>query len=113
MKWPSQSLDLNPTENMWDQFATRVHEQNPSNLQELWEVVQSAWDGIPQKHIKVLVDSRPRCKAMIRARGEPSDTKNNTIVNVSWLVFISIGSISLAVLYHFYQRAILSDCQCI
>ena len=55
-------------ENLWDQIATRVHEQNPSNLQKLSEAVQTAWDDITQEHIQALVDSMPRrCEAVIRA----------------------------------------------
>lgn len=70
MKWPSQSPDLNPIENLWDQVATRVHEQNPNNLQELWEAVKTAWYSMPQERIKTLIGSMPRrCDAVIKMKG--------------------------------------------
>ena len=70
LKWPAQSPDLNPIENLWDQVATRVHEQNPSNLNELWVAVQSAWNSMAAHNIKFLINSMPRrCEAVIKAKG--------------------------------------------
>ena len=46
---------------MWDQIATRVHEQ--TLVANLLEAVQTAWDGITQEHVEVLVNSMQRCEA--------------------------------------------------
>ena len=57
MDWPSQSLDLNPIEHLWDQIATRVQSQNPSNHAELWSEIRNAWDQIEGQKIVTLFQS--------------------------------------------------------
>ena len=34
MEWPAQSLDMNPTENVWNLLNERVKEKNPRNVEE-------------------------------------------------------------------------------
>ena len=70
MKWPAQSPDLNPIENLWDQIATKVAEGNPSNNTELLTAVKAAWNALPDERLKTLFDSmRRRCEAVIAAKG--------------------------------------------
>ena len=70
MSWPSQSPDLNPIENLWEHIATKVHEQTPANMQELWIAINTAWESLPQERLQTLFDSMPRrCEAVIKAKG--------------------------------------------
>ncbi|KAK1789673.1 hypothetical protein P4O66_015569 [Electrophorus voltai] len=46
MKWPAQSPDLNPIENLWSDIKNAVFDAKPKNAEELWNVVQSVWAGI-------------------------------------------------------------------
>uniref|UniRef100_A0A4W4HDJ7 Tc1-like transposase DDE domain-containing protein n=1 Tax=Electrophorus electricus TaxID=8005 RepID=A0A4W4HDJ7_ELEEL len=64
-KWPAQSPDLNPIENLWSDIKNAVFVAKPKNAEELWNVVQSA-----VRRCQMLVDSMPhRCKAVIRNKG--------------------------------------------
>ena len=42
MEWPSQSLDLNPLENLWRELKNRVAQQ-PTNLQDLKRICKEEW----------------------------------------------------------------------
>ncbi len=48
LDWPNQSLDLNPTENLWALLKSQVHEHRPQNLTEL-EAYCKEWATIPPK----------------------------------------------------------------
>lgn len=59
---PSQNLDLNPIEHMWDQLKRWVRRTNPvpSVSEELRITVQKKWNATLQEHIHTLVSSMPR-----------------------------------------------------
>lgn len=70
LKWPSQSPDLNPIENLWEELKRRVKTQNYSNKNVLFETLKNEWDKIPISRLQKLIDSMPeRCKAVIKAKG--------------------------------------------
>lgn len=72
--WPSQSPDLNPIENLWGEVKRCLRGKNPSNKDELWTMVETAWKNIPVTTCQKLVDSMPkRCFAVIKNNG--SSTK--------------------------------------
>ena len=55
MKWPVQSPDLSPTEDLWSDIKNTVFDAKPKNAEELWNVVQSAWAGISVHRCQMLV----------------------------------------------------------
>lgn len=70
MSWPAQSPDLNPIEHLWNDVKKAVHDGSPQNLQEVWELAQSAWKAIPIERCQKLIDSMPhRCAAVIKNIG--------------------------------------------
>ena len=53
MEWPAQSPDR-------DQIATKVEEENPTNVEQLWRAVKTVWEGLPQERLATLIESMPR-----------------------------------------------------
>lgn len=49
LDWPAQSLDLNPTEHLWDVLERRLRARShhSSSLPELADAVVSEWKQIP------------------------------------------------------------------
>lgn len=73
LSWPPQSPDLNPLETLWTDLKKAVHEQHPSNKEELWTAAKEAWQQISVDRCRRLVDSMPRrCAAVLRSRGHPT-----------------------------------------
>jgi transposase len=62
LPWPSQSPDLNPIENLWNEVDRRVRKraQLPTNKEELWTAVLEEWNGIPPDLCAKLCDTMPR-----------------------------------------------------
>ena len=70
LEWPSQSPDLNPIENLWQDLKIAVHQRSPSNLTELEQFWQEEWANIARSKCANLVETYPkRLAAVIAAKG--------------------------------------------
>ena len=80
MDWPPQSPDLNPIENLWDDFKARFHKRfmelfsHPSKSLEAryryTEVMQEVWYNQGMEMVNSVVASMPkRCQLVIEAKG--------------------------------------------
>ena len=68
--WPSQSLDLNPIEQLWAFIKRKLSEKKHANLKELKENIQELWNSIPSEFTERLVASMPkRVIEVLRAKG--------------------------------------------
>ncbi len=61
LKWPPQSLDLNPIEHLWDVVEREIHimDVQPTNLQQLRDAIMSIWTKISEDCFQHLVESMP------------------------------------------------------
>ena len=70
LKWPAQSPDLNPIENLWEIVNGRIKRDSATNKRTLFSQIKDAWEDIPNDQIKRLIDSMPRrCAAVIKNKG--------------------------------------------
>jgi transposase len=62
MPWAPYSPDMNIIEHVWDivKRIVSAREDQPKNLEELWQAVQEAWYGIDVEVIRDLYRSLPR-----------------------------------------------------
>ncbi|KAI7955142.1 hypothetical protein MJO28_005542 [Puccinia striiformis f. sp. tritici] len=59
-KWPSQSPDLNPIENVWKVLKTNVQNfYHPRSVDEMHEALRQAWDDFPSSTLIHIIDSMP------------------------------------------------------
>ncbi len=75
LKWPPQSPDLNPIEQLWDVVEREIHimDLQPINLQQLRDNIMSIWTKISEECFQHLVESMPRrIKAVLMAKGGPT-----------------------------------------
>lgn len=72
LKWPPNSPDLNPIENIWCYIKSKLCEypDAPKSLDELWTRVEEIWVSIPIEFIRKLYESMPqRIKMVQKNRG--------------------------------------------
>ena len=72
MEWPSQSLDLNPIENIWHILNLAIDKRMPNvhSYERLGEVVCEEWEKIDKKVVINCIESMPkRCEDVIKNHG--------------------------------------------
>ena len=57
--WPPCSPDINPIEIIWAIMKKKIEKLNPSNINELKQILQQVWDNLFFAIINGLVDSVP------------------------------------------------------
>ena len=69
--WPSNSLDLNPIENLFAKMKTYVERATPTSEESLKTAIRTAWRMIQEEFTKQLMDSMPkRLSLCIRNKGD-------------------------------------------
>jgi len=69
-EWPANSPDLNPIENLWQYLDASCKDRKCNTKDQLFEVLQEAWNRIPKDYLNSLVESMPRrLNAVIDAKG--------------------------------------------
>ena len=69
--WPSNSLDVNPVENLWAIIERRIEKRKPGNIEELNNFLHEEWNNIDTNLLSHLVNSmKTRCLALIESKGE-------------------------------------------
>ena len=70
MKWPSQSPDLNPIENIWRLLKLQIHRRNPVNMENLKVICLEEWKKINPSLCRKLTETyKRRLLAVIKNRG--------------------------------------------
>lgn len=71
LKWPADSPDLNPLENLWKQCKERVQIKHwPRNKDKMWALVNRAWKNISQEAICRLISTMPdQMQAVVQVHG--------------------------------------------
>lgn len=70
MKWPPQSPDLNPIENLWSELGKRVRIHKTNSKKELEAKLHDEWLKIEnQTCAKLVANMKTRIKAVIKAKG--------------------------------------------
>ena len=92
IRWPAQSPDLNPIENLWNIMLREVRKKEPKNKTQLLQVLEEEWKKIPTDTCIKLVDSMPkRMAAVIASKGYPTKYWRCILLwywfHVKWLRF--------------------------
>ena len=70
MRWPANSPDLNPIENVWRLLKYRVGKRFPKTEVEVRQYIEEEWEKLELKDFKKYIDQmRDRCEAVIAANG--------------------------------------------
>jgi len=70
MKWPAQSPDLNPIENLWKILGDTVMAKKPTTGTELWKKLEEEWTKItPELCENVVMSCGRRCAQVIQSKG--------------------------------------------
>ena len=71
LKWPGNSPDLNPIENLWHVMKNEVADQHPTSMESLKTAIKIVWtQKISPEYCSNLIDSKPRrMAAMVKNRG--------------------------------------------
>ncbi len=73
LKWPAQSPDLNPIENLWYDVEQHIQAVELKNMAEMWTEIEKSWYDIPDERCTTLAQSPPRrCAAVIKNGGYPT-----------------------------------------
>ena len=71
MKWPPQSTDMNPIENVWKIMGEKAQNRNPQNINDLWGFLKEEWESITTTICKKLIGlCSQRCNKIILCKGK-------------------------------------------
>ena len=65
LDWPPQSPNLNIIEAVWDYLDRERNKKQPKSTEELWQVLEEAWDNLPQDYLRKLQESLPKRVALV------------------------------------------------
>ena len=54
MKWPPQSPDINPIENVWRIIVEKAQNRNSQNIDDLWGFLKEEWESITTTFCKLV-----------------------------------------------------------
>jgi transposase len=57
LPWPTQSSDLNPIENLWNEMERRIAGRKFANSDSLFDVLDKEWKALPKNLLDKLVKS--------------------------------------------------------
>ncbi len=69
LKWPSQSPDFNPIENLWRKLKVRVTKRQPRNLTDLERICKEEWDKIPPEIPNLVANYKKHLTSVIANKG--------------------------------------------
>jgi len=75
LQWPSQSLDLNPIENLWWDLKATVVAHTPKNISELEAIAHEKRTKSPQERCQKQVSGYTSCLQQVITAKRCSSTK--------------------------------------
>lgn len=71
IKWPAQSPDLNPIENVWSLMKARLKSKKLNTIQGLKCAISKEWQKLTIEYARKLAESCVhRCEAVIASQGD-------------------------------------------